>query len=403
LKDIQIPKSKYMHVHYPIVKEPHARRDAAGNVLPQRSPHNMDPDASNQVAVLVHYRTKSVGENMQKCLKGRSSQVGKNLEKVEQYKKKCLQGAQLYKGDQVDTGVWQALTKRMPKYKSFETSLSNPTPISGPWKVAACAMVGDDDAYIDEWVDFHRGLGFERILLFYIGKSNLEEWATQKGPFVEMQALDEADSEDDEQEDKQRMWEQCFQSVQTMKADWWTVLDISDFVVPKHSDSIHSFINRFKRKDGIALHRQMFGTSGRRVYEPRPVIQRFTHRAAQPSKDQPVIFWNAQRVNNAIRGLPSSDKITEKLLLEKMRSVIYKATDVALIHSYWTRSKKEYLLKTVGIEAMLKADSPVNHTYVREVMDGSTLPDGEVVDTSAWDLMLRLNPRYSIYNNWPKP
>lgn len=408
VSDISIPANKYMHVHYPTLHPPHVRRDAAGNVLPEHTPYNLQPEASLEVATVFHYRTKSWGENMQKCLKGRSSQVGNSPDKVEKYKRNCLKGKHFLEGDEADSSVWKTLTSNVPKYSAFQHPLSSSSAPSGSLQVTICAFVDDDEAYLDEWVDFHRALGFGHFFLFHESKSDLEQWATQKGPFVELQKLEETDSGDDRDE-RDRAWSQCFRSVRKSKVDWWAFMDVSDFFVTKLSDSIYDFVDRFDHKDGVMLYRQLFGTSGRRIYEPRPVTQRFTHREELPSPDKPVTLWNRYRVNKNIKDVPLPENVTEEFLLSKSRVMNTNGraitgankklpTDVGVIHSYWTRSKKEYLVRKFGVEALLKEDSGANETYIQEVMDGSILPEGDEEDTSAWDLMTRLNPRYALYD-----
>jgi hypothetical protein len=71
-------------------------------------------------------------------------------------------------------------------------------------------------------------------------------------------------------------------------------------------------------------------------------------------------------------------------------------TDVAVFHYYETKSMKEHLLKEYGVRG-LSVKTSKRDPSILQVYDGS-LPTGSVRDDTAWRIMKRLNPPYTVYD-----
>lgn len=432
----------WIHEHFAKLRPGQVLVDAAGQVLPnQKIPYHFHPNKSLQVASLHHYRTKSTSEYLQKCNKGRADRTGLDADKVRHFQNTCRQLKHFHPGNghRVDASAWDTLIRHNPVYQALAQPLaagasSSPVPSfqqpTTTTAVAACTWIQpNDEAYLDEWIDFHGALGIHRFYLFHPAGQDynfLSQWALQKGDFVKTVQLDPRDKQKGSAWDIDSVTLPCSRVIEK-SFDWWTVLEVSDFVVlptltsstlsddtRNHTSSnsiLSNLLPKYNRYDGLALFRHEFGTAGRRIYEPRPVTQRFTLREARVNAS-PRVFWNNKRaVKRKMKRVHNETQTTllldmykvvntnMKKFLTRHKKDTHRPCSDAVIHSYVTRSKKEHLVRTLGEEALTN-ESHVNHTFVRQVMMGGSdvLPQGTVLDSSAWEMMKTLNPNYAVYD-----
>ena len=132
-------------------------------------------------------------------------------------------------------------------------------PAAKRYNVSVCAIFKNEAIYLKEWLEFNHLVGVEH---FYLYNNNSEDdyesvltsyiekgWVTLiQWPYNQKQM-------------------ECYQTCIKDYADetkWLGFIDIDEFVVPKHTDSIYEFLKPFENKAGaVNLYWKLFGTSGR--------------------------------------------------------------------------------------------------------------------------------------------
>jgi Glycosyl transferase family 2 len=170
------------HVHYPFLLKGRYVRDTNGNIDWANEGKPMD------ISILYHYWTKSRKEYMAKRLRGRCDVD--NKESVKNLVHQARLGVGITNGTILDDTVWEAVKKYNPKYAVFDKSFA--APVDGlaiktgeKESVAICCLVRDDEAYIDEWVDYHHAMGFDHIYIYDPSVHfELQQWEEEKGDQV---------------------------------------------------------------------------------------------------------------------------------------------------------------------------------------------------------------------------
>ena len=206
-----------------------------------------------------------------------------------------------------------------------------------------CAIVLREERYLREWVDYHLKLGFSRVYLYdnsndFVLADFFEEWPQVQvlhwpGKRMQMPAYNH------------------MLNTHRMRHRWCAFLDADEFVVfrPSYCANILELLHRHCPSGGLCLNWHMFGSSGQKCYEDRPVLQRFSFRKATLDPHVKSIVVMAHVVHfvhphapvmrpgfvcvdphgHAVNG-PFNSQGTD---------------DIACVHHYFTKSREEFLDK----------------------------------------------------------
>jgi hypothetical protein len=428
-----------LHEHFLPLKKPHVRKDAAGRTLKSRDTHNFAPDALD-VAAFYHYRSKSSKEYSDKYLKGRASRIANDKKKVEYYIKRGALGLNVERGDLVDNTIWKALVRNNPAYRVFEEPLATTTTAVTPSasqstsKAAICGVIQDDEPYLDEWIDYHRGLGFTHFYLFDQSEGmRMEKWALKKGANIDLYAFpmlpekmddDKATAakgkDNDEESTKRKLKDEekaqrkpkdpeavlsaCIHTAKENGDEWLALLDVEDFLVLKKHQNVEDMLDDFDDFDGLGVYKYMFGTSDRRLYQPKPVLKRFQYREAELDASFSSFLHVKDTIDPSRLGRYTDLAKEFKTIVDTSRAglartppSINRPSDVAVVHSYQTKSMAEYLIRERGTRA-LSVESAATDKFILDIFGGS-LPAGSVLDDTAWSSMKAMHPNYAVYDH----
>lgn len=250
----------------------------------------------------------------------------------------------------------------------------------GPATVAICAIVKDEGPYLDEWIQYHLGLGFDHVCLY--DNSDAHELAELHGGYggrVEVRHLPGA-------------VQQLFaynhflhataynHFLHATTAEWCAFIDVDEFIVLRRHTTIHEFVAEHCRDGAVCLNWYLFGSSGHLAYSPKPVLQRFQMRqeAVNPHVKSIVRCRDAEVMLDPhvpiMRRGPRVDTSGRPV-----NGPLHPGgpSDVAVIHHYFTKSRGEYEAKV----RRGRADIPER----RSLADFEAHDCNEVVDSSAWD------------------
>jgi hypothetical protein len=398
-----IDVQRKFNAHFCTLYDEYKRVDTQGLVSSTEGRRN--PRGTDAIATVYHYRSKSAKEYREKFLRGRAGSRGADEEVVQHSISNGRYGRYLEPGDVRDWAVWNQLKRANSLYQTFDKPLSaSPTPLhSSGQRVAICGNLRQgDDAYVDEWVDYHRMLGFSQFYLFDNDwRMEFTQWARKKGPYVVLKPWQWLKNRPyATQVNQQQKW--CSQMARRNGDAWLAFFDVNDFLVLKKNQThVVDLLDQFQDQEGVGIYQYRFGTSGRRIYQPKPVTQRFRYR--QPVAENTVrriVRLEALEVGNAPRRSLVVNTLGEPIPEGVERRS--RPTDTAVFHNYETKSMKEYLLRKFGVRVLGRPmgsnESAHYEPEIWEVFNGS-LPFGAVYDDSAWEALKRTNPRYTIYES----
>jgi hypothetical protein len=283
-----------------------------------------------------------------------------------------------------------------------------------------CALVLDEEAYLQEWVDYHIGIGFSRIYLYdNSDKYDLASWVNRSGfknvwiehwPGKLVQTKAYAD---------------CALNYASPNNDTWVAfMDVDEFLVLKKHQRVYEMLEEFCTSGELGINWYMFGTSGHDVYYPAPVTKRFQYRdkdvnihvksivrlrdmQLNPPKTHPHMvdlkpgFFHVDTNGNNISNPGSKENNVG--FFNKDGSVQKNPgwynpggpVDVAVFHHYHTKSKKEYKLKKLRGRASGKV---YTLSEAEELVNQTT--HGTVHDDSAWKTLKKNSPKYSFFDKF---
>lgn len=166
-----------------------------------------------------------------------------------------------------------------------------------PCKVAVCAIVRNENRYLREWIEWHKGLGVEKFFIYDNGHGNDENPRDVIGDDLQVVIMDWRDRDGNTQCEA---YDDCYREHGSEFA-WMGFIDIDEFVrserpLPDVLDTIEA--------DVVAFSWRMMTDNGLVHYDDRPVQERFT----QPAEDlKPETQFVKSFVRGGIEGL-SFDK-----------------------------------------------------------------------------------------------
>lgn len=240
-------------------------------------------------------------------------------------------------------------------------------PASAP-TIAICAIVKDEGLYLDEWIRYHLGLGFDCVCLYDNSDANeLGDWGERYGGKVCVWHLP----------GPVRQLVAYNHFLATTSHEWCAFIDADEFIVLRRHSSIREFVGEHCRGGAVCLNWYLFGSSGHEEYSPQPVLQRFQKRQASINPHVKCIV----RCRDVFKMLsPHYPLMREGIPVdtsgEPVRGPLHYAgpSDVAVIHHYFTKSRGEYEAKVLRGRADIlqrRSLSEFEAHDCNEVHDGS--------------------------------
>lgn len=241
-----------------------------------------------------------------------------------------------------------------------------------------CAIVLHEDKVLDEWIVYHRSLGFSKIYLYDNSPGfDLHDWPSRypaglltvlhiPGRVMQLTAYNH------------------FLKTFGHRHTWCAFIDADEFIVLKRHPNITSMLEEHCQQGALTLNWYMFGSSGKTNYEPEPVTKRFQLRAKNIDKHiKTIVHTDSVQVMG----------IHECYAMTKGHGVPHDTrgnpvqgpynpdgpTDVAVIHHYNAKSLEEYHWKI----ARGRADNGDTRTI--EQFYEADRDANEVLDSSAWN------------------
>ncbi len=269
-----------------------------------------------------------------------------------------------------------------------------------------CGIVKDAEAYLDEWVDYHFGLGFHSIYLIdNSDKHELKSWQDKRrNAGYSVRVLPKPGTH--RQMYGYHMCAAEFKNDHTFMA----FFDVDEFLVLKKHNRVDDMLADHLKEGSLAVSWFIFGSGDTSTYAPLPVTKRFLYRDGG-WKDTRHSQW--KNVKSILKledyaGYPKSPHSMKTKrggwkdtngggTFDKIGAVNEdRPTDVAVIHHYKYLSPKEFYWKSCvrkTVDDKFKGCS-ADKQGTGESFKGSTFDD------SAWELLKKNVPRYAMYDEF---
>ena len=116
------------------------------------------------------------------------------------------------------------------RLESTSHSLQNET-------AALCVILKDEEAYVDEFVDYHHALGFSMIFIYdNTDTFEMKQWAIEKGNFIH------AVSWPGEAQQILLAYRDCARTAYAQGYTWAAFFDADEILILKKHDNVVSFL-----------------------------------------------------------------------------------------------------------------------------------------------------------------
>lgn len=143
-------------------------------------------------------------------------------------------------------------------------------------KVAICIMIKNENMYIREWVDYHKNLGFDNIILYDNNDSNGENVYDVlsneiNNGFIIYENI----------KDKIKYQLPCYNECLNKyhkDFDWILFIDCDEFIELKNCQNIKSWLqlDKFNEFEQIVIELRQYGDNDLLYYDSKGVLERFT-------------------------------------------------------------------------------------------------------------------------------
>ena len=148
-------------------------------------------------------------------------------------------------------------------------------------KTVICAIIKDEHLFLEEWIDWHLGLGFDAIHLFEDKGSKSHEEICEKYSNVYLRSYED-DGEVREilaeqgSSYRQLVLYEWFGNSYKGKYDWVAFIDIDEFIVFHNGYTLDLFCDEFKEYPAVLINWRMIGASGHIKIPTGKVMDNYT-------------------------------------------------------------------------------------------------------------------------------
>jgi hypothetical protein len=276
----------------------------------------------------------------------------------------------------------------IPRGTNETKELKNSAKRKGTNRAAMCCVAKDEEAYIDEWVDYHHALGFDSIQIYDNSDGfELKQWGEEKGHHVTVTHYPGIAKQSNAYLDCAR------RLAEGGNHTWAAFFDVDEFLILKKHAHVEDFLLEKCSSGTLTVNWLMFSGSDRTLYSPAPVTKRFMHREENTNihiksivrlrdmnfKGKPTPH-HPRLINPADQKDTNGKRVTGSFNRDG-------PTDVAVLHHYHSKSLKEYDAKVSRGRA---TKNPPR--------DRVSPPSNTFFDDAAWKAMKKYVPEYATFD-----
>lgn len=199
-------------------------------------------------------------------------------------------------------------------------------------KVSLVCIAKNEDHYIEEWINYHKKIGFDDIFIYQ------NDWSCS----YESEGVHKIEFDG---QGLQREAYNNFLINYKGRYDWVAFFDVDEFIVLKKHTNIKQFLNDYTDFDAVAINWVLFGNNGlHEVDSEWSLIKRFTKRRSSSDDHIKCIIRGDKDlimdVHNPLTPWVDCEKIPGKGHFNKNGSI-----EIAQINHYFCKTKTEFVEK----------------------------------------------------------
>lgn len=272
---------------------------------------------------------------------------------------------------------------------------------------ALCGIVKDAENYLDEWVDYHFGLGFHTIYIVDNSETHeLKSWQDKRrNAGYSVRVLPKPGTH--RQMYSYHMCAAEFKNDHTFMA----FFDVDEFLVLKKHDKVDDMLVDHLSEGSLAISWFIFGSGNTSMYAPQPVTKRFLYRDGETPETRHGNQWANVK---SILKLEDYGNYPQSPHSMKTRRGGWKdtsgggsfdkigatnkdrPTDVAVLHHYKYLSPKEFHWKS----CVRKTVDDKFKECDGDKQESSVSYKGHTFDDTAWKLLKKNVPKYAMFDEF---
>ncbi len=305
------------------------------------------------------------------------------------------------------------------EFEMRNTTFSRPNPSNYKNKTLMCAMVKGEEAYIDEWVDYHYALGIDHFHIYDNSeKWEMKQWGEKRGDYVTVTHWPKRGSQRVAYVDCARTATHPDFLINNVTYTWAAFFDADEFLLLRKHDDLHDFLEEHLQRGQLGINwLNVRPVEGDLLYSPLPVTKRFQHREKYGCQTMKCIV----RLSDMKISMQGRKGIHKFQMKDKNNTAHdtsgrhFKGNfnpwgaphDVASLYHFSTKSYKENLVKRQKgdsawvhkpeedpklKEATEKFDKALSNPNIR--------PEGLIHDDALWEAMKKYVPKYAVFDQW---
>lgn len=206
------------------------------------------------------------------------------------------------------------------------------------FELVVCAIVKNEARYLQEWIAFHVAAGVEHFIL-YSNESSDGTWKLlHKHPAITCVPWPGSSQQ-------LVAYDHCLYLLKE-KARWVAFIDVDEFLFNPEARDLRDILCFYSHAPSVVVHWVVYGSSGKELYSPAPVITRFRWRAkgVNPHVKSIIQPRRTLRVGrDPHRFICDAPAVDENNLLVSESPLLENGTaNILRINHYMLKSKQEY-------------------------------------------------------------
>lgn len=212
-------------------------------------------------------------------------------------------------------------------------------------RVALVCIAKNEDNYIQEWIDYHKKVGFDDIFIYqnnwrWSGESENTHKINFDGKNLQIVA-----------------YNNFLQSYKD-QFDWVAFFDVDEFLVLKKHKNIKEFLKDYSDFDAVGINWVLFGNNGHtKVDSEYSLIKRFTKRQSDVNQHIKSIVKMSKNINMIIHN-PTTPWVNTEKQYKLGPFNVNGSIEIAQINHYFCKTEDEFIEKI----NRGKADNPTIRT-----------------------------------------
>lgn len=221
--------------------------------------------------------------------------------------------------------------------------------VSRRYKVAVCAIFKNEGRFLKEWLDYHIVAGVDHFFMY--NNNSEDNYNDVITPYIERGIVTLIDWPQNHAQ--MECYRHCYEEYKNI-CEWIGFIDLDEFVCPISRSSIGEWLDKFKKKPGVAIYWKQFGSNGILEHDfSKLVIEQYTQcwpklssytKMFLNTRYNHLIGSQMHLFNSLIIGLPIPPINQFGKIIKYGLNIGNNNIDIQLNH-YWGKSWDEFITK----------------------------------------------------------